>query len=208
MKKIIAQEQNEWVQRTSSWLAEKKAEYKAKSVYLPAGETPKLIYRDWELRKPEFLNQLQLIQIDDVLDGEKKDLFKKFFHDELPSYASRIEYFTDGGHQADLGILGLGMNGHVAFHEPGLPSNFYSGCVCLQNETLHNLQLNEGTWGKTYGARAFSSCKALLIIVKGLKKKEILQKTLIEAQNSSTGKIPASSLLHHPDLTILTDFEI
>ena len=208
MKKIIAQEQNEWVSSASHWLSEKKAQYKAQTVYLPAGETPKLIYRDWELRKPDFLNQLQLIQIDDVLDGEKKNLFKQFFKDELPSYAEGIEYFNEGGHQADLGILGLGLNGHVAFHEPGLPTNFYSGCVRLQKETIHNLQLAEGTWGKTYGARAFYSCKALLIIVKGLKKKEILQKTLSESAGILPGQIPAASLLRHPDLTLLTDFEI
>ncbi len=207
MKKIVVQGQNEWVQAAALWLNEKQAEYKAKSIYVPAGETPKPLYKDWELRRPECLNKMKMIQIDDVLDGEKKNVFKQFFFDELPSYAPKIEYFEVGESQADLGILGLGMNGHVAFHEPGLPANFYSGCVQLQNETLHNLGLANGTWGKTYGANAFYKCKALLIAVKGAKKRDILIRTL-EGGLRMAKEVPACALLSHPDLTILTDFEI
>jgi 6-phosphogluconolactonase/glucosamine-6-phosphate isomerase/deaminase len=207
MKKIVAQGQNDWVTIAAHWLDEKQARYAAKSIYVPAGETPKPIYHDWELRKPESLNKMQMIQIDDVLDGEKQNIFKQFFQTELPSYASRIEYFDRGQSQADLGILGLGMNGHVAFHEPGLAPNFYSGCVRLQSETLINLGLVSGTWGKTYGAQAFFNCKALLLIVKGEKKKEILLRTLAAATNNSR-EIPACALLSHQDLTILTDFEL
>lgn len=207
MKKIVVQGQNEWVQAASDWLNEKQAQYKAQSLYVPAGETPKPLYRDWELHKPGYLNKMKMIQIDDVLDGEKKNLFKQFFFDELPTYAPKIEYFESGESQADLGILGLGMNGHVAFHEPGLAPNFYSGCVRLQNETLRNLDLANGTWGKTYGVNAFYKCKALLIAVKGVKKKEILLRTLEGGQRLAK-EVPACALLSHPDLTILTDFEI
>jgi 6-phosphogluconolactonase/glucosamine-6-phosphate isomerase/deaminase len=206
MKKIIAQDQNDWVLHASTWLDDKQTQYRAQSVYIPAGETPKLIYKDWELRKPAVLKHLKMIQIDDVLEGHKENVFKQFFFDELPSYASQIEYFGNGQTQADLGILGLGMNGHVAFHEPGLNFNFYSGCVRLQNETLRNLELEPETWGKTYGAAAFFGCKALLMIVKGAKKKDILLKTLDKVGEAHG--IPAQALLQHPDLTILTDFEI
>lgn len=202
MKKIIAQEQLDWVASAFNWLDEKQKHYQAKSLYVPAGETPKLIYNDWEARQPDLVKKMKMIQIDDVHTGAQKDVFKRFFHDFLPSFADRIEYFEQGQTQADLGILGLGMNGHVAFHEPGLPANFYSGCVRLQEETIHNLHLEKITWGKTYGAGAFNRCKALLMIVKGEKKKAILEKTL---KNNS--EIPASALLRHPDLTILTDFE-
>jgi 6-phosphogluconolactonase/glucosamine-6-phosphate isomerase/deaminase len=207
MKKIVVQGQNEWVLAAARWLDEKQSQYKASSLYVPAGETPKPIYRDWESRKPDYLNKIKMIQIDDVLDGDKKNVFKQFFHDELPSYASRIEYFETGESQADLGILGLGMNGHVAFHEPSLSPAFYSGCVKLQNETIKNLELADGTWGKTYGAGAFFRCKALLLAVKGEKKKEILLRTL-EGGGNSAREIPACALLSHPDLTILTDFSI
>ena len=202
MKKIIAQEQTAWVTAVSDWLQAAIKEYKATSLYVPAGESPKLIYRDWEQSKPAYLNNLKLIQIDDVLTGKKKNLFKDFFYEELPSYADRIEYFESGKTQAELGILGIGLNGHVAFHEPGLPANFYSGCVQLQEVTRNNLDLENPTWGKTYGAGAFYNCKALLVIVKGIKTREILMQTL--APNS---QVPAAGLMKHPDITILSDFE-
>lgn len=201
MKKIISQDQKEWVLGASTWLEDKVQLYSAKSLYIPAGETPKLLYKDWENRKPRCLSNIKMIQIDDVQDGPRKNLFKNFFQEELPTFAHRIEYFEQGQSQADLGILGLGLNGHVAFHEPGLPANFYSGCVLLQDVTKKNLNLGDKTWGKTYGAGAFACCKALLLIVRGESKKNIL----LEAMKKDS-KLPASSLFNHPDLTILCDF--
>jgi 6-phosphogluconolactonase/glucosamine-6-phosphate isomerase/deaminase len=202
MKKIIAQGQNDWVQSVSKWLVEKKQLHQATSLYIPAGATPTLIYQDWELQKPAFLNNLKLIQIDDVVSGEKKDMFKFFFRKELPSFIGQIEFFDEGATQADLAILGLGMNGHIAFHEPELPTNFYSGCVELAAETRKNLSIEEHIWGKTYGIGAFLKCKSLLLIVNGEKKKSILQKTVKQLPT-----VPASALLTHKDLTILSDFE-
>ena len=202
MKKIIAQEQNAWLAEVDKWVLTKKEIYLARSLYLPAGETPKAIYRNWQLNNPSFLKELNLIQIDDVISGPRKNLFKKFFFDELPAWAGRIEYFDRGQTQADLGILGIGLNGHVAFHEPGLPTDFYSGCVRLTETTLKNLSLEPNSWGQTYGVGAFKRCKALLIIVKGPQKKEILDKIVRQSE-----KLPAAALLSHPDLTILSDFE-
>ena len=202
MKKIVAQEQNDWVAHVNEWLASKKRQHTATSLYVPAGETPKLIYKNWREFPPPALSGLKLIQIDDVMTGKRKNLFKQFFREELPQFAGEIEYIDDGSSQADLGLLGIGLNGHVAFHEPGIAQNFYSGCVRLQDITLQNLELEPDTWGKTYGAGAFLKCKSLLIIVKGIKKKEILLKAL-----TMTQAVPASALLSHPDLTILTDFE-
>ena len=202
MKKIVAQEQNAWVAHVNEWLEQKKLQHHATSLYVPAGETPKLIYKNWREKAPAALAGLKLIQIDDVMTGKRKNLFKDFFREELPAWAGSIEYIDSGSSQADLGLLGIGLNGHVAFHEPGIAQNFYSGCVRLQDITLKNLELEPDTWGKTYGAGAFLKCKSLLLIVKGIKKKEILQKTL-----ASLSKVPASALLSHPDLTILSDFE-
>ena len=202
MKKIVAQEQNDWVNHVNNWLSAKKLQHQARSLYLPAGETPKLIYKNWRDNPPEALQGLKLIQIDDVMSGARKDLFKQFFFDELPALADRIEYIENAETQADLGLLGIGLNGHVAFHEPGINQNFYSGCVRLQDVTIKNLELEIGTWGKTYGAGAFQRCKSLLIIAKGIKKKEILLETL-----NKNPAIPAAALLDHPDVTILSDFE-
>src|SRR4051812_37197415 len=105
MKKIVSQDQNNWVLQANHWLTDKSAQHKAKSLYLPAGESPKLIYQNWRKAPPVCLHDLKLIQIDDVMSGSKKDIFKKFFFDELPEFATRIEYIEQASTQADLGIL-------------------------------------------------------------------------------------------------------
>jgi 6-phosphogluconolactonase/glucosamine-6-phosphate isomerase/deaminase len=35
----------------------------------------------------------------------------------------------------DVALLGLGPNGHVGFHEPGLKANFEGGRVMIKEET-------------------------------------------------------------------------
>ena len=204
MNQLIKQDQNLWVQSASNWLERKIIQYNSKSVYIPAGETPKILYKYWTENNPIYLKKIKLVQIDDVSTGSKIKIFEKFFQMHLPLHFSQIEFISAGSTQADLAIVGLGTNGHVAFHEPGLPLNFYSGCVKLSSETIHNLQLEEKTWGTSYGLGAFNSCNAILMMVNGEKKKKIV----IDLINTNDPKkLPASGLKTHQDFTLLTDFE-
>jgi 6-phosphogluconolactonase/glucosamine-6-phosphate isomerase/deaminase len=204
MNQLIKQDQNLWVQSASNWLERKIIQYNSESVYIPAGETPKILYKYWTETNPFFLKKIKLVQIDEVSTGYKKKLFEKFFKNHLPLHHSQIEFISSGGTQADLAILGLGTNGHVAFHEPGLSQNFYSGCVKLSSETIHNLQLEEKTWGTTYGLGAFNACKAILMMVNGEKKMKIVIDLI---NRNDPNKLPASGLKTHQDFTLLTDFE-
>lgn len=203
MNKLIKQDQNLWVQSASNWLEQKLIQYNAKSVYIPAGETPKRLYKFWTETNPDYLKKLKFVQIDDVSTGAKADLFKEFFRQQLPIHHHQIEYISTAGTQADLAIVGLGLNGHVAFHEPGLSPNFYSGCVKLNSETVHYLQLDDNAWGTTYGVGAFINCKAVLMMVTGEKKKKIA----IDLQETNDARLlPACGLKLHQDFTLLTDF--
>jgi hypothetical protein len=160
------------------------------------------LYKVWETKKPDYLRGMDLVQIDDVLTGSQRGMFKRFFDEHLPSYLTQLRGIEMGDRQADLAVLGLGLNGHVAFHEPGVDSGFYSGCVRLSEVTCQNLELEPGTWGISYGAQAFNACKSILMIVCGSSKREILQR-LLEGESS----VPASALLNHPSFTILADRE-
>ena len=190
-----------WVSAANDWIQAKIRQHRARSLYIPAGETPKPLYASWEKTHPAFLNEIQMIQIDDVATGPKKDLFRQFFRAHLPSYQKQIQFFDKGDQTADLAILGLGMNGHVAFHEPGLPAHFFSGCLELNEKTRQVLSLEKGVQGQTYGLGAFLKCKSILMIVKGRQKAEVVNR-LIEKDLS----LPASHLIDHPDFTLMTDF--
>lgn len=179
------------------WLAEKVEQYEAKSLYLPAGNTPKKLYAEWRRSPHQALAQLALYQVDDVAEGERRGAFAQFFSEELPQYKVH-EPKSDV--QADLGILGLGVNGHVAFHEPGIPETFRFGEVILRSETTVRLGVKAGTKAVTYGLGAFLETKALLLMVVGKDKKRTYERFL-----AGDSALPATALYKHPDLTLFVD---
>lgn len=182
------------------WSEKKVSEYQADSFYLPAGNTPIPLYLLIERNKPKWLKDKTLVQIDDILTGPQKGIFNKFFQKHLPSYHKDI--ISPKLHhplQADLAILGLGSNGHIAFHEPHLPDDFEYGEVKLASQTKKDLILSDDTKGITYGAKKLMESKAILLIIVGKSKKEILSKL------KKGLKCPASLLLNHQDLTIICE---
>lgn len=203
MRHLYCKDEKSWVEAANRWLIDQKDEFKARTVYLPAGETPRALYKNWQKESPAFLKDLTFVQIDDVVSGRKKDMFKQFFYDELPQLKNQFEFFGPGDTVADLAILGLGLNGHVAFHEPGLDANFFSGCVQLSAKTKETLELEPETWGQTFGINAFLRAKSILMLVRGEKKRDVSNR-LMRGDLS----LPAAHLLKHNNFTLLTDFEI
>jgi 6-phosphogluconolactonase/glucosamine-6-phosphate isomerase/deaminase len=187
------------VRQIEDWLEAKVERYGASSLFLPAGETPRTLYKQWRLRPHRHLRNLSLLQVDDVLDGNSKGMFARFFQEELPDFNVHP---PKEGTSAHLAILGLGTNGHLAFHEPHLPRDFTFGEVDLEEDTLRRLRLEPGTRGITYGIGAFLQCRAILLVVKGSSKRAAYEAFLSKSDSS-----PAASLWGHSDLTILTDLE-
>ncbi|MES2857409.1 MAG: 6-phosphogluconolactonase [Bdellovibrionota bacterium] len=203
MKLIVCDNNEEMTHLVADWCSEHIATHKARTVFLPAGNTPIKLYERWEKQRPEEFKNLKFLQIDDVMSGEKRGMFKQFFEDHLPSFRDQFEWIestkqTDQG--ADLALLGLGLNGHVAFHEPGMPMDFFCGCLELSEITRKNLELNETTWGISYGIGAFIQSKSIAMMVNGASKREILNRLL-----AGDPSLPASGLLNHSDFTIFAD---
>lgn len=200
MNTIICEEPLTLGRAASNWVQERVRRFKAQSIFIPAGNTPIPLYEFWEKERPDFLRNVTFLQIDDVLTGKQKGVFKEFFAKHLPSYRNQIQYIEAAEQVADLAILGLGVNGHVAFHEPGIDNRFYSGCVPLTAKTCGYLGLEPNTWGITYGVDAFIRAKSILMTVTGPGKREILGRLLKEDR-----QLPATALLHHADITLLAD---
>jgi 6-phosphogluconolactonase/glucosamine-6-phosphate isomerase/deaminase len=196
----VAGSANQWVMDLIRPAHHNPLYHPLRSLYIPAGDTPKPLYRLWREQKPAELQAIRLIQIDEVLSGLKARCFKKFLEQELPYNTAQLQFFNQGSDQADAAILGLGLNGHVAFHEPGLKQNFFSGCVLLSDITCRRLDLAPGTWGGTYGLGAFLKCKSILLLVTGASKKQIFHQ-FIEGK----GEFPAMGLRQHSGLTVLAD---
>jgi 6-phosphogluconolactonase/glucosamine-6-phosphate isomerase/deaminase len=200
MELVVCDSTEAFIRSASDWCRDHVASSQAKSIFVPAGRTPIGLYEHWEKVRPDYLRGLRLLQIDDVLTGGQRGVFREFFETHLPGFGAGFQVIETADEIADLALLGLGLNGHVAFHEPGLESSFFSGCVRLSETTCSSLGLEAGTWGLTYGAGAFLRTKGILMMVQGESKRAILSRLLARDPG-----LPAAALVDHPDFTILAD---
>lgn len=132
-----------------------------------------------------------------VPDGCAKD-----YGAECAAYDARIEAL--GG--IDLQLLGIGLDGHVGFNEPG---------DCFVKET-HVIDLHESTiranarfFAKeedvphravTMGMGGIMQAKKVLLIANGEAKRDIVMRAFT---GPITPAVPASVLQLHPDLTVI-----
>lgn len=199
MRLIVGKDESDWVNHSWTWMHEQIR--MGQRVFVPAGGTPTSLYRRWTTEPTELLKSLKLLQLDEIITGPQKGEFRRFFQAELEPYLAQMEWITDCNNVADVAILGVGINGHVAFHEPGLARNFAGGCVPLSQETRGYLGLTEATWGLTYGVATFMRAKKILVLVKGEKKHAIMKRAVAEKN------LPISWILEHPEVTVVSDFQ-
>ncbi len=190
-----------FVKAVNEWCESKKQEYSAQSLYLPTGSTPIPLFKKWESEKPSFLRGLRLGQLDEVITGPLIGVFDRFFQDILPSFAAQFIPFKDAKDAPDLVILGIGMNGHVAFHEPGYPASLFRGVVTVADEDCDAMKMPHGTQADTFGTGCFMKSKAILLLARGASKKQLLDQLF----NDPQANFPAAYLREHPDFTILMD---
>jgi galactosamine-6-phosphate isomerase len=103
----------------------------------------------------------------------------------------------------DLSILGIGMNGHLAFNEPAdflQPHchNVKFSTMSLSHTMTSEMNLNP-TYGITLGMSDILNSNMILILINGLQKRTIVRKFLSKEIASS---VPASFLWLHPQLFV------
>jgi len=192
----------ELVELATTWLGECQRQ-KAKSVYLPAGASALPLYKAWNSSESQCLKGIKLVQVDDITEGPKTGEFKKFFETHLSKHTGAFHWIHEDFFQADVAILGLGLNGHVGFHEPHIKRDFLYGPVVLEESTCRRLGTPFKTPGLTYGLGAFMQCKSILLILRGVDKMVVAKRTL-----QRDPLLPASSLIDHGNLKILVDSEL
>lgn len=201
MQALVGKGEAEWVRIAWTWIHSRMAP--GERVFVPAGGTPTSIYRRLGAEPTPLWRSLRLVQLDEVIGGPKAGIFRRFFEAELAPFVSQMEWIGGGeGGPATAAILGVGLNGHVAFHEPGIARNFTVGCVRLSRETLNHLDLPDPTWGLTYGAGTFLQAEKILVLAQGPAKRGVLMRALAGED------LPITWILGHPDVTVVTDFDL
>lgn len=124
---------------------------------------------------------------------------------ECAEYDRRIKEL--GG--IDLQVLGMGVNGHIGFNEPGDAFPVGTHLVTLEESTIEaNSRFFESkeqvpTQALSMGLKGIMSAKKILLIVHGKAKQEILEKAI---NGPVTPWLPASILQLHPDVTVVCSF--
>ena len=99
-------------------------------------------------------------------------------------------------------LLGIGVNGHVGFNEPGCEPDSRCRVTELAMSTLERNGYPHGTRAVTLGITEITSAQRIIIVATGAAK-SLAVKAMIEGPKS--GACPASLLRGHPDLTLFLD---
>lgn len=155
-----------------------------------------------------FMNDKLLDYIDipkeksHIPNGLAKDL-----HAACADYEKAIK--DVGG--IDLQLLGLGINGHIGFNEPGTPVTSRTHIIELDDITREvNARFFENeadvpTKAITMGIGTILEADHILFIVHGEKKADVLRQVI---HGEVTKDIPASALQLHPNVTVITDISL
>ena len=108
----------------------------------------------------------------------------------------------------DLQLLGIGLDGHIGFNEPGTSFELGTHCATLTESTI---RANERFFEKaedvpkfayTMGMKSIMQAKKILLIANGENKAEILKEAFL---GQITPQVPASILQLHNDVTLIVD---
>ncbi len=107
----------------------------------------------------------------------------------------------------DLMVVGIGMNGHIGFNEPGVAFDNYSHVMALDKSTIEGGQKYFETntilsKGITIGLQHLIETKQVIMIANGDKKAEIIKRTFDETVNE---QLPATIMKTHKNGTIMLD---
>jgi glucosamine-6-phosphate deaminase len=195
------------------------------SIGLPTGRTPLAMYEHLAERSRQGDIDWQRVRcfgLDDYVDADEKHSFRRFLTEKLYSHANVSEenlfnpIFVDNYDELiaqsgglDLSILGLGLNGHIAFNEPGTPLQSWTHSVVLSESTRQaNAEFFVGgkipTRGVTMGLSTLLASRQIILMVTGKAKQEILTKA---RRGPVTSDVPASFLQLHDNVRILADFD-
>lgn len=110
----------------------------------------------------------------------------------------------------DLQLLGLGLNGHIGFNEPGTAFEKDTHCVDLSESTIRANSRFFASMDEvpkqayTMGIKTIMQAKKIVIIVNGKGKAQIVKDAFF---GPITPKVPASVLQLHNDVTLVADNE-
>ncbi|MFJ7850076.1 glucosamine-6-phosphate deaminase [Peribacillus sp. NPDC097224] len=129
---------------------------------------------------------------------------------DLQAECQRYEELIENLGGIDLQLLGIGVNGHIGFNEPGTPFASTTNVVELtastreKNACYFDNPFDVPKHAVTMGISTIMKSKQIVLLVSGKQKAHILYKLLSEPTNE---QVPASILKQHKNVMIIADRE-
>ncbi len=127
--------------------------------------------------------------------------------DEHAEYNAYDEFIkAQGG--IDIQLLGIGVNGHIAFNEPGTPFDSKTHKVKLSKSTrkanarFFDSMASVPEYAVTMGIRTIMNAKSIILAAGGKHKAKAIQQ-MVEGPIDES--LPASVLRKHDDVTVVID---
>ena len=129
--------------------------------------------------------------------------------DDFENECVKMDRFINDRNGIDVMLVGIGMNGHIGFNEPGAAFNNLSHVIELDEITkavgqkYFNEQVELGK-GITLGFKHLLNAKKVFMMANGSKKAEVIKKAV---EGTVTESFPASIMQQHENGFILIDDE-
>lgn len=129
----------------------------------------------------------------------------------LEKECEKFEQTIKGVGPIHLQLLGVGLNGHIGFNEPGTSFNSRTHVAKLTESTR---QVNSRFFDSiddvpkealTMGIGTIMDAEQIILLVQGNHKKEILKEIIY---GEVTEEVPASVLQNHPNAVVITDIDV
>ncbi|HBZ38362.1 MAG TPA: glucosamine-6-phosphate deaminase, partial [Balneola sp.] len=131
-------------------------------------------------------------------------------NNELNEFCKEYELSIKRNGGIDIQVLGLGLNGHIGFNEPGVSQNSVTRKVALSDTTREAAaKYFEGKEKVPYeavsmGIKTILDAEHIVLMAWGNEKAEIVKKS-IEGRISED--VPSTFLQEHENVTIILDSE-
>lgn len=237
MKIVKVRNKEELGKKAAELVTEKVYQLQKPILGLATGSTPETLYenliRKYKDGKISF-NHTTTFNLDEYVGIDKNDsnsyryyMDHKLFNsidikqenthipdglaDNLEEECQYYERLIKEAGKIDLQVLGLGLNGHIGFNEPGTPFDKRTHVVELDQSTreanarFFNQMDDVPTQALTMGIGTIMEASEILLLVQGEKKAEILKEVM---NGEITEEVPASILQRHPRVTLITDIDI
>ncbi|HLR64821.1 MAG TPA: glucosamine-6-phosphate deaminase [Pseudogracilibacillus sp.] len=165
--------------------------------------------------EPTHINSYHRFMNERLFDHVDIDKAKTFLPDGLAdnaeTEAERFEALIKEKGPIDLQVLGLGLNGHIGFNEPGTPFEARTHVAKLVESTREaNARFFDHidevpTDAISMGIGTILDAKEIILLVHGEAKADILRQVI---HGEITEDVPASILQKHPNVTVITDIDV